>query len=198
MNVNLGDQRITPSVGALPPRGALSLEAFYKQHQDGWVRYAHAQTGSRDAAERIADAMALHMQESWPQFYDHENAARYSWKVLKATVTQWLEDHACQSAFVESAVFDRVPRVVRALAQTRDQFDLLEESIGLYSAICLLPDRQYDTVVLRFVLGYDDSTVASFLGVKVNTVRSNIRHAKTRMAKALGIPYTTDAETEEG
>jgi RNA polymerase sigma factor (sigma-70 family) len=104
--------------------------------------------------------------------------------VLKATVTRWLDEHGTGSAFVETAVFDRVTRV---LAQSRDSFAAMEESLGLYSAISRLPVCQFDSIVLRYVLNYSDSTIASLLGVTESTVRSNVRYGKEHLRKELGI-----------
>jgi RNA polymerase sigma-70 factor (ECF subfamily) len=190
--VNLGDQGSTQAVGELAVRAVPSFDAFYDRYQDAWVRYAHAQTGSRDAAEQIVDALTAHMAETWPSgpsVRRHESAARHAWKVLKATVTRWLDENGTGSAFVETAVFDRVTRV---LAQSRECFAAMEESLGLYSAISHLPGRQYDSIVLCHVLKYPYSTVASLLGVTESAVRSNVRHAKKQLARELGIQYTTE------
>jgi DNA-directed RNA polymerase specialized sigma24 family protein len=155
--------------------------------QKEWVRYAHSQTGSRDAAEQIVDALTAHMAEIWPSLVERdERAAQHAWKVLKATVTRWLDEHGTGSAFAETAVFDRV---TRALAKSRDSFAEMEESLGLYSAISRLPGCQFDSIVLRYVLNCTDSKVASLLGVTEATVRSNVRYGKKRLGKELGIHH---------
>ena len=69
----------------------------------------------------------------------------------------------------------------------------MEESIGLYSAISRLPERQFDTLVLIFVLGYEPGFVAALFCVPPETVYSNVRHAKNRLANELG-SYLTPKE----
>lgn len=191
--MELGDQGLNRAVGELPVRtaAAASFDAFYDQYQDVWVRYAHAKTGSRDAAEQIADAVTAHMAESWQQVQRTQSAARHAWKVLKATVARWLDERGPGSAFVETAAFDRVERVLK---RSRERFAAMEESLGLYSAISRLPERQYDAIVLRFVLEYPYGTVATLLGVPEGTVRSNVRHAKKRLAEDLGMPHLIENE----
>jgi len=189
--MNLEDQGFSQAYGKLAERTVPSFDAFYDRHQGAWVRYAHTQTGSRDAAEQIVDALTAHMAETWPCVQRDESAARHAWKVLKATVTRWLDEHGTGPAFVETAVFDRVTRV---LAQSKERFAAMEESLGLYSAISRLPDRQYDSIVLCYVLNYPYSTTASLLGVAESTVRSNVRHAKAHLAKELGIQYSIGNE----
>ncbi len=189
--MNLRDQGFNQPAGKLAVPTVPSFDAFHDRHQEAWVRYAHAQTGSRDAAEQIVDALTAHMAETWPRMQRDENAAQHAWKVLKATVTRWLGEQGTGSAFVETATFDRVTRV---LAQSKDSFAAMEESLGLYSAISHLKGRQFDSIVLRYVLNYPDSTIASLLGVTETTVRSNVRHAKEHLRKELGIDHSTGNE----
>jgi RNA polymerase sigma-70 factor (ECF subfamily) len=189
--VNLKDQGFNQPAGKLAVPTVPSFDAFHDRHQMAWVRYAHAQTGSRDAAEQIVDALTAHLAETWPSLERNDKAAQHAWKVLKATVSRWLAEHGTGSAFVETAVFDRVSRV---LAGSRDAFAAMEESLGLYSAISRLPGRQFDAIVLRYVLNYPDSTIASLLGVTEPTVRSNVRYGKERLRKELGVLHSTGKE----
>ena len=161
-----------------------SFNAFYEKYQGVWVRYAWVQTGSREAAEKIADALTAHMAETWRRVQKPEIAARHAWKVLKATVALWIAEQGTGSAFVETAAFNRVERV---LERSRARFASIEESLGLYGAIARLPERQYESIVLCFVLGYPYGTAATLLGVTEGSVRSHVRHAKKRLAEDLGI-----------
>lgn len=56
----------------------------------------------------------------------------------------------------------------------------------LYATVSQLPERQYDVMVLRYALGYEDEQVARLLGLGENTVRSLVRLA-TRLLTA-GVP----------
>jgi RNA polymerase sigma factor (sigma-70 family) len=189
--VNLRDQGLNQPAGKLAVSTVRSFDVFHDQHQVAWVRYAHARTGSREAAEQIVDALALHLDENWPSLGRGERAAQHAWKVLKATVTRWLSEHETGPGFVETAAFDRVNRV---LAQARDSFAAMEESLGLYSAISRLPGCQFDAIVLRYVLKYSDSTIASLLGVTESTVRSNVRHGRKRLEKELQVRHLAGKE----
>jgi RNA polymerase sigma factor (sigma-70 family) len=195
MTMTLGDQdtRRVPA-GAAHQHTALAFEVFYTLHQATWVRYAHVETGSRQAAEQIADAVTAHLADTWEHVLQQESVERHAWGLLKAAVARWLGEHQAESAFIETAAFDRV---ARALARAREQFAVMEESLGLYTAIAQLPERQYDVIVLRYVLGYPDSRVAFLLGITEGTVRSHVRFAKRHLehiAKDLGILHTTETE----
>jgi RNA polymerase sigma-70 factor (ECF subfamily) len=69
---------------------------------------------------------------------------------------------------------------------------VLEGEIGLYGAIAALPERQYDVMVLRYVLRAPDEDVAAYLGIELSTVRSHVRHARRRLARMLDIPETAE------
>jgi RNA polymerase sigma-70 factor (ECF subfamily) len=158
--------------------------AFYERHQAKWVRYAYGETGCRETAELIADGLTLHIATYWHDLQPAEKAAEHAWKVLRATVAHWLEEHDTESAFVGTASFEQAIR--RALARGSDWFAELEESIGLYSAISRLPARQRNAIVLRYVVGYEDSKIAWMLGVPEGTVRVHVSLGKKRIAEDLG------------
>ena len=169
--------------GGEPPTD-LSFTAFYDRHQKRWLKYAYAETGSLEAAEQIVDGVTLHVAGYWPDIQQMQSAAWHAWKVLKATVARWLDEHGTESAFVETAAFDQVRR---ALARFRHRFAgmedslgmfaALEDSLGLFSTISRLPARQYEAVVLHHVLGYQYDEIASTLGVSTNTVRVSMHNA---------------------
>ena len=172
-----------PKAPGFAPHAALAFDALYERYHRAWLSYAHTQCGSREAAEQVADDVTAQLAETWGHALKQPSVERYAWALLKAAVAGWLAEHD-GPAFVETGAFHRV-----ALARhlSKQQFELMEEALGLYSAISELPERQYDVIVLRYVLGYPDSRVAFLLGIDQNTVRSHVRHAKERLAKRLGI-----------
>ncbi|ARZ72611.1 sigma-70 family RNA polymerase sigma factor [Streptomyces sp. HU2014] len=78
---------------------------------------------------------------------------------------------------------------------TRSRLQILESRLGLYTAITRLPERQYDVIVLRFVLGYPAERVAEIMGISPATVRSHTCGARRRLAHDLGLKRA--GETEE-
>ena len=179
-----------PNTAGPATTNASSFDAFHDRHHDTWARYAYANTGSREVTEEIVDALTEHLSDNWDYLVHKDSAAWHAWKVLKATVARWLNEHEAESSFTTVAAFDRFSRL---MTHSREQFDLMEEKIGLYSAISRLSERQHDTVVLRYVLGCEPEFIAAFLGVTPNTVHSNLRYARKNLAKELGT-YTTMKE----
>ena len=92
-----------------------------------------------------------------------------------------------QAQIVETAAFQRTARAI--LESVRCKFEVMETSLGLYTAIAELPERQFDAVVLLYVLGYPSSRVADIMGVTKDTVRSHRHLARRRIARKLGLPW---------
>ncbi|MCD9146107.1 RNA polymerase sigma factor [Streptomyces albireticuli] len=79
----------------------------------------------------------------------------------------------------------------------RTQLQVMESSLGLFTAIASLPSRQYDVIVLHYVLGYPCSRIANIMGIKPDTVRSHRRLARERIATKLGLSMTPAADEDK-
>ncbi|QMU78392.1 hypothetical protein GXW83_24465 [Streptacidiphilus sp. PB12-B1b] len=94
---------------------------------------------------------------------------------------EWIADQP--EAQVEATTFTTVIDALRRHEQTLAE---MPEQIGLYSAILALPDRQRTVTILHYVLDLDVEDIAQYLERPTATVRSNLRHARERLAKPLG------------
>nr|WP_268256793.1 sigma factor-like helix-turn-helix DNA-binding protein [Streptomyces spiralis] len=59
-----------------------------------------------------------------------------------------------------------------------------------------LPERQFDVIILQYVLGYPSKQVANIMGINAGTVRTHRRLARKRVATKLGIDLGDDEEKE--
>lgn len=173
----------------------LTFDAFHDHHRQLWMRYAHTQVGSRAAAETVVDNACARLKSDWKHVLAQESVSRYAWSLLKEEVHRWLDTRGLQPLLVGTAAFHAAVGKL-LLHETHDEFAVLEGELGLYGAIAGLPERQYDVIVLRFVLGKDEEHVAEYLGIELATVRSHVRHARRRLARALNVD-TDPTETEE-
>ncbi|MFD7552478.1 sigma factor-like helix-turn-helix DNA-binding protein [Streptomyces sp. NPDC059816] len=164
----------------------VTFEAFHAFHRTLWMRYARVHVG-RDAAEGVADRAFRSLRRDWEHALVQESVPQYGWTLLKDEVDAWLEVRGLKPLLAESAGFERAVRRM-LFDELCDEFAVLSEEIGLYSAIAVLPERQQDVIVLRYVLTRTDEETADFLGIECATVRSNIRHAKNSLARKLNIP----------
>jgi len=173
--------------GARRPADTASaeFELFYREYQEVWRAYAYAQTGSLEAADQIVDDVTAQLADLWACASGPDDVERYAWALLKTTIVRWLNDRQTRSAFVETLVFDRT---ALAMDYVRERFNLIEESLSLYTAVSRLPEREYDVIVLRYVLGYSTAQAAAVLGIDARGVNRSIRSAKRHLTRELGGP----------
>jgi RNA polymerase sigma-70 factor (ECF subfamily) len=151
------------------------------------MRYAHIHVGGRPAAEMVVDAVCAKLRASWVHVLAQESVPQYAWMVLKEEVHSYLARRRMTPQLGEAAMRTAIQKLL--LHEMRDELQVISEEIGLYTAISQLPERQYDVIVLRYLLGREEDEVAEYLGIDAATVRSHVRHARRSLAKTLHIPY---------
>ncbi|MFF1834501.1 sigma-70 family RNA polymerase sigma factor [Streptomyces sp. NPDC058231] len=176
---------------SLPP----ALEAFHDLYVKAYLSYAHTMLGDKAAALAVVRRCFSHLALNWPRVMKAESPEAYAWALLKSRVDTHLRLAGLAPQMVETAAFQRTARAV--LESVRCKFEVMETSLGLYTAIASLPERQYDVIVLLYVLGYPSDRVADILGVERDTVRSHRRLAKRRIARKLGLPTYAVAEEKK-
>ncbi|MEU8551650.1 RNA polymerase sigma factor [Streptomyces roseoverticillatus] len=171
--------------------------AFFSLHHRPYLRYAHLQLDSEPDAEWVVEEVFCQLALAWGEVRRQPNPAAYALAALKEKITKLLAARRRgATALVETAAFAAVREASRA------RMEVLESRLGLYAAITRLPDRQFDVVVLRYVLGYPVHRVAGIMGISPATVRSHVRGARRRLARDLEIAWTPEApdapEAREG
>ncbi|WP_331752083.1 sigma-70 family RNA polymerase sigma factor [Streptomyces sp. NBC_00829] len=176
----------------MPP----ALEAFYDLYAKAHLRYAHTMLGDKAAAKAVVRRCYSHLALNWANVLKAESPEAYAFRLLK----QRVETHLCltgagSSQMVQTAAFQHAARAT--LDAMRCQFEVMESALGLYTAIASLPERQYDVIVLHYVLGYRSSRIANIMGIKPDTVRSHRRLARERIATKLGLSLNPAADEEK-
>lgn len=159
-----------------------AYDAFVQSNIPLWIRFADLHVADREAAELIACEIAFQLHERWEHVLYQENVERYALDLLRGEIVRWCTEHAVTGAMVANAAF------LRAIRASKHRFQVLEESIGVFTAISQLPDRQYLAFVLRYVLSYEVVEVARVMGVDVATVYTHTLHARRRLAALLAKP----------
>ncbi|MCF3963690.1 RNA polymerase sigma factor, partial [Streptomyces fuscigenes] len=186
---------MTTASSSAPPaplRGgfaALTLHSFITHHDRLWLRYAHTRTGSERAARAIVEATCARIAADWPRIREEGSLPGRARALLADETGRWLRRHGRPPVPAAAAASRAAVRAL-LLHETRGALAALEGETGLYGAIAALPGRQYDVMVLRYVLRAPDEEVAAYLGIEPATVRSHVRHARRRLARVLGIPET--------
>ncbi|WP_328549487.1 sigma-70 family RNA polymerase sigma factor [Streptomyces sp. NBC_00366] len=168
-----------PQDGAeLPP----DFEAFYLGHQEIFHEYAEAHLGSRATAEEVVHTAFVKLLADWTELLRSENLEQGAWAIVRRTVHDRLKLESRTTAFAIKE------QITQALVATRGQLQISGSVSGLYEAIAELPDRQFDAIVLRYVLGYPTSKVAWYMGVDERTVGYHLRRGKARLRLTLDMP----------
>ncbi|MCE0446846.1 RNA polymerase sigma factor [Streptomyces tricolor] len=181
-----------------------SLDGFYRRYARPQLRYATTMLGSTEAAKTVVRNLYTHLALNWTAILQKETGPEaYAWRALKLQV----ETHArltitptADGRSQTASTNDRTAAVYEAVRATLDamrtQMADLESPIGLYTAIAALPERQFDVIILQFVLGYPVKNIAEIMGIHEGTVRTHRRIARKRIAAKLGIDPGDDEEKE--
>lgn len=183
----------------MPP----DLEAFIDLYSRPHLRYAHTMLGDEQAAIAVVRRCYSHLALNWAVVLKQESPEGYAWRLLK----QRVELHARITGSTQgrnpsarppgrrAAIMQRTARAT--LEAMRQQLKVMESPLGLYTAIAALPERQYDVIVLHYVLGYPTHQVANIMGIKPDTVRGHRRSARERIASKLGLNISAGDEEKE-
>jgi RNA polymerase sigma factor (sigma-70 family) len=175
-------------VGALAQL-PLDFEALYLTHQEAFHDYAEVALGNRETAEEAVHRGFLEILGNWEDLLADGNLEQQAWGIVRRTVTRWLEADGRPAALVINGPILRALHTADAMASVRERLLLMDSTRGLYAAIADLPSRQFDAIVLRYVLGYPTARVAWLLGLSnERTVDYHIRKAKERLRVLLGLP----------
>ncbi|MFF2165483.1 RNA polymerase sigma factor [Streptomyces sp. NPDC058175] len=167
----------------------LDFEAFYLVHQESFHAYAEVHFGSRSTAEAVIHEVFLEIRGGWTELLKEAgNLEQGAWAIVRRAVTARLEREGRLPAFVINGP------IAQGLRAARGKLQAMESRRGLYAAIAELPNRQFEVIVLRFILGYPASKVAWYIGVDERTVGHHIRRGKERLRVKLGLP----AEQKKG
>lgn len=160
----------------------LDFEAFYLGHQAAFHAYAEVHFGTRAAAEEVIHEVFLEIHAGWMELLSAGNLEQGAWAIVRRAVHDRLELEGRAPAFVINGP------IAQALAATRDKLQKMQSTSGLYEAIAELPNRQFEVIVLRYLLGYPTVKVAWFVGIDERTVGHHLRRGKERLRIKLGLP----------
>jgi RNA polymerase sigma-70 factor (ECF subfamily) len=152
-----------------------SFDAFYAREYASLVAMAYALTGSRAHAEDVAQEAMLTAYRRWDDVSRLDVPAAWVRRVCANTATSLV-----RRRIVEARALVRLrsrPVVVAELDETDGAF---------WAEVRRLPRRQAQCVALRYVYGCSVAEIAGILGCADGTVKSQLWHARARLAERLG------------
>lgn len=136
----------------------LDFEAHYVMNQEAWHSYALYRLRVNDAAERAVHRAFLEVLVNWDRLLAEANLQQQTWSILRRVVGD------------------------EALYAARAEIVALESTIGLYPALLKLQQRQFDVIILRYILNYSSQKTGWYLGIASRTVDYHCREARKRLA----------------
>ncbi|RKT08803.1 RNA polymerase sigma-70 factor (ECF subfamily) [Streptomyces sp. 1114.5] len=181
-----GPERVAGADPAL--RLDLTYAAFCETHEPAWHALALTRIGNQADAVLVVETVKADLARCWPQVLRFEEPAAYAWRLANRHVSDWVaaEEPVAVEAVTFAAVIGAFKQVANGLLHSE------ADEVRLYAAILELPDRQRDVVILRYLLGLHVKVIAAYLGRPVATVHSNLRHARERLARRLGVGELPD------
>ncbi|MEV5982879.1 sigma-70 family RNA polymerase sigma factor [Streptomyces sp. NPDC052114] len=164
----------------------IDFEGFYLAQQEFFHAFAELHLGHRSAAELVVHDVFLEIVATWEDLLTEADIEQRAMSVLSRHVSGLLAREQRPPAFVINGP------ISRNLAAIRAEMELAPSNAGLYEAMLKLPTRQYNAVVLRYVLNYPVTRIARYMGLDPRTVDYHIRKGRDRLRVLLDLPADGD------
>ncbi|WP_331742826.1 helix-turn-helix domain-containing protein (plasmid) [Streptomyces sp. NBC_00868] len=175
-------ERVVLPAGSDPP--PLDHQGFTVLYGSSYFSYAKVFLHGDGEAEQVVTETIDILWLLWEEALGSADTQKYAWQVLRQGVMA-RAPHIDGYPELAGAAFDTV---ALDTATGLARFLQLEESLAVFQAVSRLPDFQLDVIVLRYLRGRDESSVADILGVPTALVSSAERHAKRSLTTKL-IPH---------
>ncbi len=159
-----------------------SFESFYRRERSGVIGLTFVLSGSRLAAEDLAQEAFIAAYRRWGEVGVLDQPAA------------WVRRVAANNSFSMSRRIKAEARALARAAGTR-RLDLVPElpaaSAELWSEVRRLPRRQAETVALYYIAGLTMPEIAGMLGCSKDTVNTHLRRARSKLAQRLEVQEET-------
>lgn len=160
---------------------------FYEHEYRSVVGLAYALTGSRSAAEELAQDGFIAAYRRWADIGGYERPEAWVRRVVVNSSRSWGRRKGAE---------------VRALTRLRGRREPLDElpqpDHEFWSAVRALPRRQAQAVALHYLEDRPVEEIAEILECSPGTVKTHLHRARNALADTLGLnsELTADLDTE--
>ena len=174
-----GQPTESSGVGRDPVTAANQVTALYRAHGMDLIRIAAVMLGSRAAAEDAVQDPFCGLYRRWHQLADTDNALPY---VRSAVMNRCRSELRRQARLQHRA--DQNHRPLEA--DSPEQAAILgEEHRDVLAALRRLPDRQRESLILRYFMDLPEPEIATVMGISQGTVKSTTSRALAALARQL-------------
>ncbi|MFC9431411.1 RNA polymerase sigma factor [Streptomyces sp. NPDC056987] len=152
----------------------LDFQAHYLTHQEAFHDYALVYLGTNEAAEEAIHRAFLEILLHWDALLEESNLQQQVWAIVRRVV------------------------ISQSLIGFRKRIARMDSHVGLFAALIKLTPRQFDAVVMRYVLKCDTRRISWYMGITDSTVDYHCRKAKERLGADIFRPYSEPKTRTKG
>ncbi len=153
------------------------IEAIYRRHVQTVYRLCYSYLGSSAAAEDAVQATFMKLVEHPRSFEDEEHEK--AWLIVTAK-------NRCLDV-LKSAAYRRVVALDETVPEPSVEDEAFsDEPSEVMQAICRLPEKYQDVLVLFYYEGRKTDEIARMVGSPPSTVRNRLADARALLRKELG------------
>jgi len=141
---------------------------LYRVHYRALTTLAALLAAAASAAEEAVQAAFAATHGSWRRLHDTDKALAYLQQEVVRQARSCRAPHPSQPER-EPGAFPNVPS------------DIPKADAFLVAALCALPGRHREALVLRYYMGWPDARIADATGIRTRAVASLIEHGMARL-----------------
>lgn len=175
---------------AVQPTHRLSYRPFCDSHEATWRGVAWARLHDQELVDQAVRSIRRELRQNWVGVLSQPDIEAHAWMIAKRCIAD--RELGTDQTPPRTVVPDWIVAIRRAHAQARISPESLDnDHERLYKAILRLPERQYDLIVLRFMLDVDYQRIAGYLGITETNARTTTSQGLARLRRLLGADTTT-------
>jgi RNA polymerase sigma-70 factor (ECF subfamily) len=163
-------------------RAVATFEAFYQEELRAVIGLAYALSGSRTAAEDLAQEAFIAAHKSWDRVGAYDKPGAWVRRVV---------------ANKSVSLFRRRMREAKALARLRMPEAVMPalpaEDDAFWAAVRALPKRQAQAIALHYLEDRSVADIATILDCAEGTVKVHLRNGRLSLADKLNLAIGGDA-----
>lgn len=154
-----------------------AFESFYRTEYRPVVGLAYALSGSRIAAEDIAQDAFLAAHRQWDRVASYDKPEAWVRRVVANLSVSFIRTKTREAGAV-------------ARLKSRDSYlpVMAEEDAHFWKAVRALPKRQAQAIALHYLEDLPVADIADVLDCSPNTVKVHLHKGRQRLARKLGEP----------
>ncbi|MFE6051877.1 RNA polymerase sigma factor [Kitasatospora sp. NPDC056446] len=173
------------------PTHRVSYGAFCEDREATWRGVAWARLHNHELVDQAVRSIRRQLWQDWIGVLSQPDIEAHAWMIAKRCIAD--REMSAGHAPSKDVVPDWIAVIRRAHARARISLENLDNDYEeLYKAILRLPERQYDVIVLRYMLDIDYPRIAVCLGITETNARKASSQGLAKLRRLLGADTTTE------